>query len=163
MLRYFERPELDSGDFGGMVMEWVSLGLPRDGARELPREGGGRGSGEGRRIGEDFSASGDVIDGAIDGTMVASDIWLPDRCLGSDWGGGGGSFVSSFDSSLVPFSSASSVISLRTRRRRELDEEVSDPDAVCRRHAEDKALSLRSEAWVKGSTVSFGVNFSVTD
>lgn len=159
MFRYLERSELESGDLGDMalVCDWARL--PRDGARELPREGGGRRSDEDRRIGEGFSASGDVLGG----TMVASDIWLPDLCLGSDRGGGGGSFVSSFDSSLVPFSSASSVISLRRRRRRELDEEVIDPDAVWRRHADDKALSLRSEAWVIGSTVSFGVNFSVTD
>lgn len=95
--------------------------------------------------------------------MVASDIWLPDLCLSSDWSGDGGCFGSSVDSTFVPFSSASSVISLKRRRRRELVEEVIDPDAVWRRQADDSALSLRSEAWVMAKMVSFGVNFSVTD
>lgn len=112
MFRYLERSELESGDLGDIVLmpvcDWLGLGLPRDGARELPREGGGRRSGEGRRTGEAFS-DGDVVGG----TMVASDIWLPDRCLGSDCGGSGGSFDSPFGSSFVPFSSASSVISLK--------------------------------------------------
>lgn len=110
-------------------------------------------------MGEVFSISGETVGGI----MVASDIWLPDLCIGSDWTGAGGCFVSSVDSSFVPFSSASSVISLKRRRRRELDEEVIDPDAVWRRQAEDKALSLRSDAWVMAKMVSFGVNFSVTD
>lgn len=65
IFRYLERSELESGDLGDMVLVWDSLGLPREvGARELPREGGGRRSGEG------FSASGEVVGG----TMVASDI-----------------------------------------------------------------------------------------
>lgn len=66
-----------------MVLECDSLGLPRErGKRELARDGGGRRSGEG------VSISGDVVEGG--GTMVASDIWLPDRCLVSALGGGCG-------------------------------------------------------------------------
>lgn len=68
------------------------------------------------------------------------------------------------DSSFVPLSSASSVISINRPRRRELEEEeVTEVEAVWRRQAEDKALSVRSEALDRGSTVSFGVNLSVTD
>lgn len=94
--------------------------------------------------------------------MVASDFWLPDRCLVSTLAGGCGSDLS-FVSSFAPFSSASSVISINRRRRRELEEDVIDPDAVWRRQAEDRALSFKSEACVRGRTVSCGVNLSRTD
>lgn len=150
MLRYLERWEPESGDFGDVVLVCDSLGLAMDGARELAREGGGR------RSGEDFS-SGE----AVGGTIVASDLRLPDLCLVSVLDGGGCSC--SFVSCFVPFSSASSVISISRRRRRELDEDVIDPDAVCKRHADDRALSLSSDAWDRASTVSFGVNLSRTD
>lgn len=64
MLRYFERPELESGDLEDMVLVCDSLGLPREGgARELPRDGGGRRSGEGFSSGE-----------TVGGTTVASDL-----------------------------------------------------------------------------------------
>ena len=78
-----------------------------------------------------FSLSGDVGGNSTgvstgDGTTVASDLMLPDLCLSSDWGGGTGFTVSSF----MPFSSASSVISISRRRRRELEEEVIEVEAV---------------------------------
>lgn len=38
-----------------------------------------------------------------------------------------------------------------------------DPEAVWRRHAEDRALSFKSVACVRGSTVSCGLNLSRTD
>jgi len=155
MLRYLERSEPESGDLGdlgdvgdmGLVCD--SLGLPMDGARELARDGGGRGSGEDLSSGE-----------AMGGTMVASDLRLPDLFISVL---GGGRCSCSFVSSFVPLSSASSVISINRRRRSELDEDVIDPDAVCRRHADDRALSLSSDAWDRASTVSFGVNLSRTD
>jgi hypothetical protein len=72
----------DRGDVGDMALECDSLGLPRErGERELAREGGGL------RSGEDVSTSGEVVEGG-GGTMVASDLWLPDRCLVSGLGGG---------------------------------------------------------------------------
>jgi hypothetical protein len=52
------------------------------------------------------------------------------------------------------FSSASSAISISLRRRRELEEEVIEPEAVCNRHAEDSALSVRSADFAKENTVS---------
>jgi hypothetical protein len=144
-----------------MLLECDSLGLPRDrGERELARDGGGRSSGE------DISTSGDVVEGG--GTMVASDFWLPDRCLVSIIGGDCGCGCDcdsggSFDSSFAPFSSASSVISINRRRRSELEEDVIDPEAVWRRQADDRALSFKSEACANGSTVSCGLNLSMTD
>lgn len=78
-----------------------------------------------------FSLSGDVggssssTGGSVGGTRVASDLMLTALTRASDWGTGTG-LVSSF----VPFSSASSVISIKRRRRRELDEEVIDVEAV---------------------------------
>lgn len=154
-MRYLERSEPGSGDLGDIALR-DSLGLPMDGARELAREGGGRRSGEGFSSGE-----------AVGGTTVASDLRLPDLCLVSVTDGGccscSCSCPCSFVSSFVPVSSASSVISISRRRRRELDEEVIDPEAVCKRQADDRALSLSSDAWVRASTVSFGVNLSRTD
>lgn len=154
MFRYLDRSEPGSVDFGDMEVASCSLELSRDGGgRELDRDGGGRRSGEGFS-----SGSGATIGG---GTTVASDFWLPGLCRGSSVLGGDGAFP--LTSSFPPLSSASSVISIRRRRRSELDEEVIDPDAVWSRQADDKELSLRSEAWVRGKTVSFGVNLSRTD
>jgi ribulose 1,5-bisphosphate synthetase/thiazole synthase len=63
----------------------------------------------------------------------------------------------------APCSAASSVISFSRRRRRELDEDVSDPEAVWSAHAEDSAVSVRSSGEVRGNVVSCGVKVSVTD
>lgn len=90
--------------------------------------------------------------------MVASESWLKDRSrvsLPTD-----GACVTSFVAGL---SSASSAISISLRRRRELDEEVMEPDAVCSRHADDRALSVSSEACDKEKTVSCGENLSRID
>lgn len=156
-----ECSELVSGDLGEVATDCVSLGLrPRECDLELARDGGGLKSGDGA------STLGEVVGGAgggevvVGGTMVASDFWLPDNRRASDLGGGSGCW---YGSSFEPFSSASSVISINRRRRSELEEEVIEPDAVWRRHADDKALSFKSDAWAKTSTVSFGVNLSVTD
>lgn len=144
-----------------MLLECDSFGLPRDrGERELARDGGGR------RSGEDISTSGEGIEEG--GTMVASDFWLPDRCLvsaiGGDCGCGCGCDSGcSLDSSFAPFSSASSVISINRRRRSELVEDVIDPEAVWRRQADDRALSFKSAACANGRTVSCGLNLSRTD
>jgi hypothetical protein len=51
-------------------------------------------------------------------------------------------------------SAASSVISSNLRRRRELDEDVSDPEAVCKRQAEERAVSVKSAGAVRGKVVS---------
>jgi hypothetical protein len=146
-------------DLGDIVADCGSLGLPAEvGALELARDGGGLKSIDALSLSGDVG--GNSTGGSMGGgTIVASDLILPDLCRASDCGGGTGFSASSF----VPFSSASSVISTRRRRRRELDEEVTEVEAVCKRHADDKALSVRSEALVKGRTVSFGVNLSVTD
>lgn len=130
MFRYLERPELDAGDagVGDIVSEWVSLGLPREGGgRELARDGGGGIS----REAFSTSTSGECKEG-VGGTTVASDLRLPDRSLTSLLGGGGAwdGCALSLLSSFAPFSSASSVISISRRRRRELDDEVIEPDAV---------------------------------
>ena len=63
----------------------------------------------------------------------------------------------------VAFSSASSVISISLRRRRELEEEVIEPEAACNKHADDRALSVRSEDLAMEKTVSWGENLSRTD
>ena len=63
----------------------------------------------------------------------------------------------------VAFSSASSVISISLRRRRELEEEVIEPEAACNKHAEDSALSVRSVDLDNEKTVSWGENLSRTD
>jgi hypothetical protein len=66
--------------------------------------------------------------------------------------------VSSFDPDSgcfeAAFSSSSSVISFSLRRRRELDEEVRDPEAVCSAQAEDNAFSVKSSGEVRGKIVS---------
>lgn len=71
---------------------------------------------------------------------MTSDIWLDLFCEISGAGDSAGA-------SLFPgaFSSASSVISFSLRRRRELDEEVIDPEAACSKQAEDNALSVSSD------------------
>lgn len=108
-----------------MVSECVSLGLPREGGGlELARDGGGRRSGEG------VSTSGEIGE-VTGGTTVASDFWLPDfrlSLLGGNCGCDGCAFC--LDSSFAPLSSASSVISISRRRRRELEDEVIEPEAV---------------------------------
>ena len=98
------------------------------------------------------------LDGVRGGaTTVASDRWLKglwgDESLAGD--------LASL--SVVAFSSASSVISISLRRRRELEEEVIEPEAVCSKHAEDSALSVRSEDLDSEKTVSWGENLSKTD
>lgn len=165
IVRYLEleRERSDFMDLGDIVADCGSMGLPREIVPlELARDGGGM------RSTDAFSLSGDIwgssgstgTGGSMgDGTRVASDLTLLGLCRASDWGGGIGFGASYF----VPFSSASSVISISRRRRRELEEEVIEVEAVWRRQAEDKALSVRSEALDRGSTVSFGVNLSVTD
>jgi hypothetical protein len=145
-------------DLGDIVADWGSMGLPAEvGALELARDGGGLKSMGACSLSGDVGGISTGASDSVGGTKVASDFMLPDLCRASDWGGGTG-----FSSSL-PFSSASSVISINRRRRRELEEEVIEVEAVCRRHADDNALSVRSEALVNGRTVSFGVNLSVTD
>ena len=88
---------------------------------------------------------------------MASDRWLKglwgDESLAGD--------LASL--SVAAFSSASSVISISLRRRRELEEEVIEPEAVCSKHAEDSALSVRSEDLDSEKTVSWGENLSKTD
>lgn len=153
MFRYLELERSESIDLGDIDAECGSMALPL----ELARDGGGMMSTDA------FSLSGDVggnsTGGSMgDGTTVDSDLTLLELGRSSDLGGGTG-----FDASSLPFSSASSVISINRRRRRELEEDVIEVEAVCRRHAEDKALSVRSEALDKARTVSFGVNLSVTD
>lgn len=90
--------------------------------------------------------------------MVASDTWLVDLCRLS--GCGNGACVSSL---VVLVSSASSAISISLRRRRELEEEVIEPEAACNKHAEDSALSVRSADFAKENTVSWGENLSKID
>lgn len=91
-------------------------------------------------------------------TVVASERWLYGRYGGMslagdlDW-----KFLS------VACSSASSVISISLRRRRELEEEVIEPEAACNKHAEDSALSVRSVDLDSEKTVSWGENLSRTD
>lgn len=73
------------------------------------------------------------------GTTVTSDSWLVLLC--------GGLIFEDFPGASWLFavlSSASSVISFSLRRRRELEEEVIDPEAACSKHAEDNALSVSS-------------------
>jgi hypothetical protein len=60
-------------------------------------------------------------------------------------------------------SSASSTISINRRLRRELEEDVIDPDAAWRRQADDKALSVRSVASLNSKVVSCGENLSRID
>ena len=87
---------------------------------------------------------------------MISDLWLPGLSLVSVGAGtDGGARVGASVSLGAPFSSASSVISISLRRRRELEEDVIDPEAVCKRHADERALSLRSEASVRVRVVSF--------
>lgn len=139
------------GDIGDKALDCSSWGFVwRGGAvLALSRDGGGL------RSGDVVSVDGD---GAVDGgTTVASDFWLPDLCRG--WSSGLGGCASS----LAPFSSASSVISINRRRRRELDEDVMEVDAVWSRQAEDSALSVSSAARARGRTVSLGVNLSRKD
>jgi hypothetical protein len=146
-------------DLGDIVADCGSIGLSRVVvALELARDGGGMISTDAVILSGDVGgrSTGGSMD---DGTTVASELTLLELGLASDRGGGVGFAASS----LVPFSSASSVISISRRRRRELEEEVIEVEAVWRRHAEDKALSVRSEALDKASTVSFGVNLSVTE
>lgn len=163
MVRYLEleRERSDFTDLGDIVADWGSMGLPREiVALELARDGGGMRSTDAISLSGDVGGSSGSTGGSMgDGTRVASDLTLLGLRRASDWGGGIGIGASSF----VPFSSASSVISISRRRRRELEEEVIEVEAVWRRQAEDKALSVRSEALDRGSTVSFGVNLSVTD
>ena len=71
---------------------------------------------------------------------MVSDTWLALVCGISRFEGFWG------DSLLLAVpSSASSVISFSLRRRRELEDEVIDPEAACSKHAEDKALSVSSD------------------
>lgn len=64
---------------------------------------------------------------------------------------------------LVVFSSASSVISFSLRRRRELEDEVIEPEAAWSKHAEDNALSVSSDDCERVNTVSCGENLSKID
>lgn len=59
-------------------------------------------------------------------------------------------------------SSSSSAISISLRRRKELVDEVVEPDAVCKEQAAESALSLSSFATLIEKTVSCGENRSVT-
>ena len=106
------------------------------------------------------SATGDccTLDTADGGTTVASESWLNDLCRMPSVG-------DCVCASSLPtvVSSASSAISFNRRRRRELDEEVIEPEAVCSRHAEDNALSVRSVGCATEKTVSCGENLSRTD
>ena len=89
---------------------------------------------------------------------MASDRWLKGLWGGNSLAGDLASLLS-----VVAFSSASSVISISLRRRRELEEEVIEPEAVCSKQAEDRALSVRSEDLDSEKTVSWGENLSKTD
>lgn len=64
---------------------------------------------------------------------------------------------------LVLGSSASSTIPVSFWRRRELDEDVMEPEAACRRQAEDRAPSVNSEDAANAKMVSCGENLSATD
>jgi hypothetical protein len=97
----------------------------------------------------------DTTDG---GTTVASETWLNDRCRRS-WTGAWVLAVSLG----AGVSSASSAISISLRRRRELEEEVIEPEAVCKRHADESALSVSSDGFESEKTVSWGENLSSTD
>lgn len=92
------------------------------------------------------------------GTTVTSDSWLVLLC--------GGLVFENFPGASLLFavlSSASSVISFSLRRRRELEEEVIDPEAACSKHAEDNALSVSSGACERVNTLSCGENLSRID
>lgn len=91
------------------------------------------------------------------GTAVVSDRWLNASVSLSTVSVWGSSLL------LTPFSSASSVISTSLRRRRELDDEVMDPEAVCREQAEESALSVSSVETEREKTVSWGENLSRND
>lgn len=112
-------------DLGDIVADCVSLGLPGEvAAMEPALDGGGWKSTGACSLSGD--TGGNSTGGSLGGTKVASDLILPDLWRASDWGGGTGFVASSF----VPFSSASSVISINRRRRRELEEEVIEVEAV---------------------------------
>lgn len=163
IVRYLEleRERSDFMDLGDIVADCGSTGLPRESvARELDRDGGGmRSTGAFSLSGDIGGSSGSTGCSIGDGTKVASDLTLLGLRRASDWRCVIGFGASSF----VPFSSASSVISISRRRRSELEEEVIEVDAVWRRQAEDRALSVRSEALDRGSMVSLGVNLSITN
>ena len=90
--------------------------------------------------------------------MVDVDNMLDALCSPDSPGG------SERESSLpAVFSSASSVISFNLRRRSELDDEVTELDAVCSKHAEESDPSVRSDGCVRIKIVSFGENFSTID
>lgn len=80
------------------------------------------------------------VDSRCEGTAVASDRWLSASVSLSTVRDCGSSLL------LAPFSSASSVISTSLRRRRELEDEVMEPEAVCREQAEESAFSV---SWVE--------------
>lgn len=112
-------------------------------------------------VGDDVSVPWRIecaSDATGEATMVASDSWLNDLCRKSLVEIGGG------EASLLPgVSSASSAISISLRRRREFEEEVIEPEAVCSRHAEDSALSVSSDGCERENTVSCGENLSRID
>lgn len=81
---------------------------------------------------------------------MASDCWLY-RLLFS---AAASSDCVDASSLFIPFSSASSVISMSLRWRRELVEEGMDPEAACSKQAEDNALSVNSDAAARAKTVS---------
>lgn len=127
MFRYLdlELERLESKDLGDIVADCDSTGLTGDvAALELARDGGGWKSIDACSLSGDVG--GNSAGGSLGGTKVASDLMLPDLSRISGWGGGTGLLTSSF----VPFSSASSVISINRRRRRELEEEVIEVEAV---------------------------------
>ena len=123
-----ERERFDFTDLGDIVADCGSMGLPREiVALELARDGGGIRSTDAFSLSGDVGGSSGSNGGSMgDGTRVASDLTLLGVRRASDWGGGTGFGSSSF----VPFSSASSVISISRRRRRELEEEVIEVEAV---------------------------------
>ena len=132
MFRYLdlELERLESMDLGDIAAGCDSLGLTGEvAALELARDGGGWKSIDACSLSGDVggSSTGGSTGGSLGGTRVASDLMLSDLSRASGWGGGGAGLVAS---SFVPFSSASSVISINRRRRRELEEEVIEVEAV---------------------------------
>ena len=94
-----------------------------------------------------------TLDVTRDGTMVEVDIMLAGLSVIS----GGIDFVSSFP---MLCSSASSVISISLRRRKELDNEAIEPLVVWSKHADEREPSVRSDGCAKVKTASLGENFS---
>lgn len=122
--RDFELERFESLERGNIAPDCDSLG--EVGALELARDGGGLRSTDAFSLSGDVGGSSSSTGGSVGGTRVASDLMLTALPRASDWGDGTVLLVSSFP----PVSSASSVISIKRRRRRELEEDVIEVEAV---------------------------------